>query len=135
MKRYALDSNIVSYILRKDTQVTNRLQEEINKGNRVIIPPTVYYEITRGLTYINATAKIKIFTALCSSGIGALDKTMFDRAVSIYCNFRKKGVVVDDNDILIAAFCQTYNLTLVTNNTKHFAGIHKLLTENWVYPS
>jgi tRNA(fMet)-specific endonuclease VapC len=132
MKRYALDSNIVSYILRKNTTVTSRLREEINKGNSAIIPPTVYYEITRGLTYINAVAKMRIFTALCSGGIGALHKTTFDRAVSIYCDLRKKGIVIDDNDILIAAFCQTYNLTLVTNNTKHFADIHNLLTENWV---
>jgi tRNA(fMet)-specific endonuclease VapC len=131
MKRYALDSNIVSYILKKDTSVTNRLREEINKGNSVIIPPTVYYEITRGLTYISAAAKMKIFIDLCSGGIGALHKSIFDRAVPIYCDLRKKGVVVDDNDILIAAFCQAYNLTLVTNNTKHFMGIRDLLIENW----
>jgi predicted nucleic acid-binding protein len=132
MKRYALDSNIVSYILKKNAGVSSRLQEEINKGNSIIIPPTVYYEVTRGLSYINATAKMQIFAALCSGGIGILHKTIFDRAIPIYCDLRKKGVVVDDNDILIAAFCQTYDLTLVTNNTKHFAGIHNLLTENWV---
>jgi tRNA(fMet)-specific endonuclease VapC len=132
MKRYALDSNIVSYILRKNAGVTSRLQEEKASGNSVIIPPTVYYEVTRGLSYINAAAKMRIFTALCSGGIGILHKTVFDRAVSIYCDLRKQGIVVDDNDILIAAFCQTYNLTLVTNNTKHFTGIHNLWTENWV---
>jgi predicted nucleic acid-binding protein len=83
------------------------------------------------LAYINAVAKMKIFIALCSGGVGTLHKTVFDRAVPIYCDLRGKGVVVDDNDILIAAFCQTYNLTLVTNNTKHFMGIHNLLMENW----
>jgi predicted nucleic acid-binding protein len=131
MKRYALDSNIVSYILQENTSVIDRLSNETNKGNSVIIPPTVYYEITRGLTYINAVAKMKIFIGLCSGGIGTLHKSIFDRAVPIYCDLRKKGIVVDDNDILIAAFCQTYNLTLVTNNTKHFTGIRNLLTENW----
>jgi tRNA(fMet)-specific endonuclease VapC len=130
MKRYALDSNIVSYVLKKKIRVTDRLRDEIDKGNSVIIPPTVYYEVTRGLAYINAANKMKIFTALCSGGIGALDKTVFDRAVTIYCDLRKKGVVIDDNDILIAAFCQTYNLTLVTNNIKHFESI-PLLMENW----
>jgi predicted nucleic acid-binding protein len=132
MKRYALDSNIVSCILKKDAGVTSRLREEIDKGNSIIIPPTVYYEVTRGLSYINAAAKMKIFAALCSGGIGILHKTIFDRAVTIYCDLRKKGVVIEDNDILIAAFCQTYDLTLVTNNTKHFADIHNLLIENWV---
>jgi tRNA(fMet)-specific endonuclease VapC len=131
MKRYALDSNIVSYVLKKNIRVTGRLRDEIDKGNSVIIPPTVYYEVTRGLAYINAANKMKIFTTLCSGGIGALDKTIFDRAVPIYCDLRKKGVVIDDNDILIAAFCQTHNLTLVTNNIKHFECI-SLLMENWV---
>jgi predicted nucleic acid-binding protein len=131
MKRYALDSNIVSYILKKNAGVTSCLREEMNKGNSIMIPPTVYYEITRGLSYINAAAKMKIFATLCSGGIGTLHKTIFDRAVPIYCDLRKRGAVIDDNDILIVAFCQTYDLTLVTNNTKHFAGIPNLLTENW----
>jgi rRNA-processing protein FCF1 len=44
MKRYALDSNIVSYVLKKNIRVTGRLRDEIDNGNSVIIPPTVYME-------------------------------------------------------------------------------------------
>jgi tRNA(fMet)-specific endonuclease VapC len=61
MKRYALDSNIVSYVLKKDAGVSSRLRDEMNNGNSIISPPTVYYELSRGLSYINATAKMKIW--------------------------------------------------------------------------
>ena len=37
-----------------------------------------------------------------------------------------------DNDILIAAYCIRLDLTLVTNNEKHFKHITKLKTANWV---
>jgi predicted nucleic acid-binding protein len=36
-----------------------------------------------------------------------------------------------DMDVLIAAFCKTYDLTLVTNNTKHFENIAGLRLADW----
>jgi tRNA(fMet)-specific endonuclease VapC len=44
----------------------------------------------------------------------------------------KKGKIIGNNDLWIAAHCLTLNVTLVTNNTKEFQRIPKLLVENWV---
>ena len=44
---------------------------------------------------------------------------------------RKTGTPVDDFDLLIAATAKINNLTLVTNNTKHFARVDNLSLANW----
>jgi tRNA(fMet)-specific endonuclease VapC len=110
----------------------DKIDDERKKGNKLIVPPTVYYESIRGLLYLKANAKIKLFNKLFSNGIGIINKDILDRAVSIYITLQKKGITIGDNDILIAAFCLKHNLILVTNNTKHFENIDGLVTENWI---
>ena len=44
---YCLDTNIVSEVLRKNPVVNQRLQDELDKGNKVYISSIVYYEIVR----------------------------------------------------------------------------------------
>jgi len=46
---YALDSNIVSYILKEDAKVVSRYRQALNDDCEIAIPPIVYYEIQRGL--------------------------------------------------------------------------------------
>ncbi|MDR1286371.1 MAG: PIN domain-containing protein [Treponema sp.] len=132
MKYYALDSNIITYYLKKNTKIMDKIDNERQKGNKLIIPPMVYYESIRGLIYLNATTKLKLFNKLCSNGVGIINKDILDIAVSIYITLQKKGITIGDNDILIAAFCLKHNLVLITNNTKHFENINGLITENWV---
>jgi tRNA(fMet)-specific endonuclease VapC len=44
------------------------------------------------------------------------------------------GNRLDDFDLMIASCAMTYNLTLVSNNTKHFQRIEGLKLENWATP-
>jgi len=44
---YALDSNIVSYLLKNDDAVKRRFQNAVNYNNPYVIPPLVYYEVKR----------------------------------------------------------------------------------------
>jgi predicted nucleic acid-binding protein len=50
----------------------------------------------------------------------------------IYIRLRKSGIIIDDADILIAAYCIQNNYTLVSNNMKHFEGMENLQVENWI---
>jgi tRNA(fMet)-specific endonuclease VapC len=45
-----------------------------------------------------------------------------------------KGTPLDDFDLIIAACALANNLTLVTNNEKHFQRIEGLKLENWIAP-
>ncbi len=50
-------------------------------------------------------------------------------------SLKKTGMLLDDFDLIIASSAMTDNLTLVTNNTKHFSRIDGLKLTNWtVYP-
>ena len=45
---------------------------------------------------------------------------------------RKRGMIIGDIDLFIAAFAIFYNLILVTNNYSHFKHISTLKIENWI---
>lgn len=47
---------------------------------------------------------------------------------------RKKGELIEDADLLIAATCIVNDLVLITNNRKHFSRIEGLDIENWFEP-
>jgi predicted nucleic acid-binding protein len=92
----------------------------------------VYFEIKRWLLLINTKRKLSVFEDIYAyAGIGIIDKDILDIAVSVYAELQKKGVSIDDADILIAAYCIKYNHILVTNNIKHFEGINDLQIVNW----
>ncbi|MBM4467510.1 MAG: type II toxin-antitoxin system VapC family toxin [Chloroflexi bacterium] len=52
----------------------------------------------------------------------------------IKAHLRKKGMLIDDLDLLIAAAARTHDLTLVTNNQDHFGRIPGLRLDNWMQP-
>lgn len=43
-----------------------------------------------------------------------------------------RGALIGDFDVLIAAHAITLELTLVTNNVKHFNRVRGLNVENWL---
>ena len=102
---YALDTNILSFMLRKDRRVCDRYRSESRKGGECIIPPIAYYEIKRGLLRANATAQVQRFDALCRDfGVGEMNAQMWDEAARIYAALQKQGRPISDADILIDAF-------------------------------
>ena len=133
MTKYALDTNIITYYLKGGKNIINRITEETDNENCIIIPPMVFYEIKRWLLTINSNKKLSLFETMCSlSGIGSIDREILEAASVIYSDLQKTGITVEDNDILIAAYCIRHNLTLVTNNEKHFSRIANLKTVNWL---
>ena len=131
MTHYALDTNIVSYFLKEDKEIIERMKSEIMDGNKFIIPPTVYFEIQNWLLANNSEKKKIIFEKMYSSqGIGVIDKITLDIASEIKINLQRKGITIGD-DVLIAAYCVRYDYILVTNNVDHFKGIEDLHIINW----
>ncbi len=50
---------------------------------------------------------------------------------SLKANLVKAATAIDDMDLLIVSIANSYNLTLVTNNEKHFRRIELLKIDNW----
>jgi predicted nucleic acid-binding protein len=129
--KYAIDTNIISYYLKGNIRIVEKLDSEVEKDN-IIIPTFVYYEIKKWLLGLNSTIKLFAFDRMFQKfGVNVIEKETLDMALSIYINLRKKGIIVDDGDLLIAAYCVKNNYTLVTNNEKHFEKIKNLQVVNW----
>ncbi|GHU86133.1 hypothetical protein FACS189473_5420 [Spirochaetia bacterium] len=132
MNVFVLDSNIVSFYMRKNQQIIQTLHYELNRGNEVLVGPIAYYEVKRGYMAINAHSRLNEFYTLCAVlGVGQLDNTILDIAAEIYVELRDQRKTVEDADILTAAFCRSHDFTLVTNNTQHFADISDLRFCDW----
>jgi tRNA(fMet)-specific endonuclease VapC len=129
---YALDSNIISYLLKDNDNVYSRYFDALAHGNRCVIPLIVYYEVRRGLEASGATAKMGSFESICYAlGVDDLIIADMNTAANIYANRKHKGKPIEDADLLIAAQAITRGYILVTNNIKHFEGISGLSTVNW----
>jgi len=132
MTKYALDTNVVTYYLKGDKVIIDRVTSETDNGNIIVIVPLVFYEIKRWLLTIKSKKKLELFETMCSiSGIGSIDREILETASVIFSDLQRKGIAVDDNDILIGTYCIHNNLTLVTNNEKHFKSMANLKIVNW----
>jgi predicted nucleic acid-binding protein len=74
MTVFALDANILSYLLRKDNRILSSLYTEQDKGNECVIPPLAYYEVKRGLLAVGSVVRLRLFEEMCRDfSIGKMD--------------------------------------------------------------
>lgn len=129
MRKYLLDTNIISYYLKGFESLKEKISGNIDMLSISIIS---YYEIVSGLQSINANKRIAEFEKFCELiDIINLDKTSILASCKIYAALKKSGRLIDDIDILIAGSALSNNLVMVTNNTDHFERIEGLHVENW----
>jgi tRNA(fMet)-specific endonuclease VapC len=129
----SFDSNIVSFYIRQNEQIIQKVKDTLLAGHEVLIGPIAYYEVKRGLLAVKAEKRLREFDALCKNlGIGQLDNSILDYAADIYRELIDKKQTVEDADILTAAFCKSHNFTLVTHNVKQFEIISGLRYCDWV---
>ena len=101
MSVFVLDSNILSFYLRRNRQIIDKVQNTLLKGHEVLISPVAYYEVKRGLITIKAEKRLLEFSALCKIlGIGQLDNTILDYSAEIYNELRNSKQTIEDADFL-----------------------------------
>ena len=133
MSIFVLDSNILSFYLRQNQQIIQKVQNTLLGGHEVLISPIAYYEVKRGLMAIKAEKRLMELAALSKIlGVGKPDNTILDYAAEIYNELRNKTQTIEDADILTAAFCKSHDFTLVTHNTRHFQDISGLRYCDWI---
>ena len=130
---YCLDTNIISYLLKGKYGIAERIKKELRNDNELVFNKISYYEVLRGLKYIDNSQKIEQFNQMCILfDFLELDNKTFELAAEIYSKLRSEGTLIDDADLIIAANCIVNNAVLVTNNVKHFKRIASLRYVNWV---
>jgi tRNA(fMet)-specific endonuclease VapC len=135
MTGYTLDTNIIRPLLKQDTHVPARMTGVITQGYSVQPNAISYYETKRGLLAIGAPKRLAQFDRFCQSyGVIMLDQPGLDKAAEIYADLRRRGMLIEAADLLMAAIALVNDLTLVTNNTAHCSRIPGLRLEDWIVP-
>ena len=130
---YLLDSNIVSYILKRNVIVEQKFREVRRLKQDVFISCITYYEVKRCLLAINATRQLAEFNKFCQIYKILLidDLEIIEIACEIYVDLQRRGFTIQEQDILIAATAIARGLTLVSNDSD-LLRVEGLSLENWL---
>lgn len=127
-----LDTDILSELLKQHPVVTQRARLYLADHDRLAFSIITRYEILRGLKAKQARAQEAAFEAVCQvSLILPLTDLVIERAATLYSELYRRGELLPDADLLIAATAQESQRILVTNNLLHFQRIPSLTVENW----
>jgi len=132
MRETLLDTDILSYYLKGDRDIDKRVKEYLKKYQTLVISRITQYEILSGLEYKKATRQIKEFQLfLLDCKILDLNENAVKLGAKEYGRLKRKGIIIGNSDILIAAIAMSNNMKLATNNEKHFKNIKGLEIDNW----
>ena len=132
MHKYLLDTNIVIYVLKR------RPKEVLDVFNinasRTAISSISLSELLYGA---EKSQNIDKNLEAIEEFISHLDVLPYDAKASqhygqIKAALEKKGEIIGENDIHIAAHAISQGLILVTNNLREFKRVPNLAFENWV---
>ncbi len=132
MNRALIDTDILTYFLKGDPDVVKNFKSYLDNYDVLEINLITYYEILSGLLSKNAFKQLYVFEDFVSENIILpLTEKSVKISAEIYSTLRKSGNMLDDIDLLIAGIAIENDVTLITNNVKHFGRIPGLKIENW----
>lgn len=132
VKQALIDTDIISFFLRNNENVVKKFMNYLGEFERMNLGIISYYEILSGLKYKDTQKQLDAFLEFVEySSIIPITKDSIEISADIYTDLRRKGILIDDIDILIAGIALSNNLILVTHNTNHFERIDGLETEDW----
>ena len=129
--QYLLDTDTCIYWLNGKKSVRDKLLEI--GFQEVSICVITVSELYFG-AYNSSKIKQNLTTAeifIQNIGVLPLSNQTLKQFGQLKAQLRKAGTPVADFDLLIASVAITENLTLVTNNTRHYQRIPKLILDNW----
>lgn len=126
-----LDTDSVSYALRGHGNVGSRILE--HRPSELCVSSITVAELRFGAD----RRKSRKLHALICSFLNSVKVEPFNEAAAnlfgrVASRLAEQGIPIGSLDTLIAAHAMALDLTLVTNNTKHFGRVPKLRLENWV---
>ena len=132
MTEALLDTDILSFYFKGNVKIIERVKAYLKEYDQLNLSIITYYEIIGGLKFKGANTQLKEFEEFVdNNNIIHISEGSAQIAGDIYANLRTKGITIGTSDILIAGIAIESDLTLVTNNERHFEAIPELKIENW----
>jgi len=128
MRKIFVDSDYVIDYLRGHTYTKALIEKIRSKEFEAYISVTTLFELYVGaLLSTNPKKKFEdIETLLNWFQVIDINKAVMFLAAKIHVDLRKRGLMIEIQDTLIAASSISMNMTLLTNNRKHFQNIKGL---------
>ena len=127
-----LDTNICIYYLKNSSQKLNERLQNF-PVHSIKIPSIVAAELLYGA---EKSAKREYNLQLIKSFLSIFDIISFDEKAAAYyavirTDLERKGKIIGNNDIIIAATVITGNGILITHNVDEFSRVVNLKMEDW----
>jgi tRNA(fMet)-specific endonuclease VapC len=131
MPEYMLDTDTVSFAFRGLGRVAARLLE--HRPSQLCISSITLVELRFGAESRRSRRLHRLISTFVESvEVVAFDGRAADRFGAVAAALARRGVPIGTFDTLMAAHALSLGLTFVKNNTRHFARVTGLKTENWV---
>lgn len=133
--KYLLDTNICVYWLKGNRSVEQKVLETGTDNIFIsfITLSELYYGVYKSQKVEeNLSALLSLESKL---RVIESDSQVSETFGKLKAELQKKGRMIDDADLFIAACALANKLILVTNNEKHFQRIKSLSIENWIKES
>jgi tRNA(fMet)-specific endonuclease VapC len=129
---YLLDTDTVIYILRADPVAVANLKKHIHDPIKIgtVTLLELYYGAYKSQKVTSNLAKIRTLENVMEIiPIGEEVAEIFGKEK---VRLEKEGTPLDDFDLVLGCCALAHNLTLVTNNVKHFKRIEGVQVTNWM---
>ena len=129
---YLLDTNIISYWMRGDPQLINKIKSHSpsNLSLSTITLAEIYYGIEKS-PIKKKERRLKIEHIKSELDIYAFNEQAAVKYGAIRAALEKRGKPISERDTQIASIAMANSLCIVTHNTKEFSRIPKLTVEDW----
>jgi len=131
--RYLLDTNICIYIRREHPLQVLKRFERLKAGEAalsIITYGELFYGAEKSQQGARAMRQLDELSSLLP--MLPLPEDASRRYGEIRAALEKKGEMIGNNDLWIAAHAKAANLVLVTNNEREFRRVAGLKVENWM---
>ena len=132
---YLLDTDTIIYSLKGNEAVERNLQDHLDDPMKVCIITLMelYFGAYKSQRITANLARVR--TIENAFEIILIGRESGETFGMLKASLEKSGTPLDDFDLVLASSALANNLTLVTNNSKHFGRIEGLRITNWsVYP-
>jgi tRNA(fMet)-specific endonuclease VapC len=133
MKRYVLDSGIVTDLVNRRNGVDLKAAEAFQRGDRLGVGTFVLGELLAGLMHSSSREKNteRLERALSRLAIWAFDESAARHYALVAANLRKVGIAIQQIDMQIAAIAFALGNCVVVTKDSDFDDVEGLETENW----
>ncbi len=129
---YLLDTNIISYWMRGDKKVIDRIKRHApaDLSLSTITLSEILYGIEKS-PIKKKERRLKIEKILSLLDLYPFDETAAREYAIIRAQLEREGTVISERNTQIASIAIANKLTVVTHNVKEFTRIDKLTVEDW----